>query len=141
MVFVFSFFHLGFANHFYPEMPYLRSQAYNQHSQGLDSQPTVDAIAPEESNNPSDPNGSLESPTAYSRIARNTHPCVSRVVREFDSCRNLWVDKVQCKRRHPACNHVVRKYGTPKCQPAYGFRNATFVNKCPSIPTDCQCAV
>ena len=135
-----------FAKPLYLEMPSPRSQAFNQFSQGQDSQPLSDAIELEESisqesNITSDGNGFLESPTAHHRIASNTHPCVSRVVREFDSFRNLWVGKVQCKRRHPTCNHVVRKYRRPKCQPVYGFRNVTFVTTCPSIPTDCQCAV
>ena len=74
----------------------------------------------------------------YGKHSRNTHACVLRVVRDFDSCRNTWVDKVQCKRRHPACSHVVSTHGTPKCHPVYGFRNATFVTKCPSLPIDCQ---
>ena len=139
-------FNLAFAKPFYPEMPFLRSQAFNQNSQGQDSQTVVDAIEPEESisqesNHTSKENGILESPNAHDRIARNTHPCVSRVVRDFDSCRNIWVDKVQCKRRHPACSHVVSTHGSPKCQPVYGFRNATFVTKCPSLPIDCQCAI
>jgi len=147
MAFVFSYINVVFAKPVYPEMPSPRSQAFNQHSQGQDYQPLRDAIEPEEnisqleSNMTSDGNGFLETPTAHDRIARNTHPCVSRVVREFDSCRNLWVDKVQGKRSHPACSHVVSTHGTPKCQPVYGFRNATFVTKCPSLPIDCQCAI
>jgi len=82
-------------------MPFLRRLAYNQHSQDQDYQPLSDAIEPEESisqesKNTSDGNGFLESPSAHDGIARNVHLCVSRVVREFDSCRNLWVDTVQC---------------------------------------------
>ena len=84
--------------------------------------------------------GFLESPTAHHRIARNAHPCASKVVRKFDSCRNLWVDKVECKGRHPACNSVIPKHRIPKCQTVYGFRNASFVNKCSALPIDCQCA-
>ena len=146
MAFVFSYFNVVFAKPLYPEMPSTRSQACNQHSQGQDSQPLSDVTKPEESisqesNNTSDGSKFLESPIAYDRIARNTHPCVSRVVREFDSCRNSWVDEVQCKRHHPACSYVVSTHGIPKCQSVYGFRNATFVTKCPSIPIYCQCAV
>ena len=139
MAFVFK---LVFAKPLYPEMPFLRNQAFNQHSQV--SQPVVDAIEPEESITEESNykrNGNMENTTAHDRIARNTHACVLRVVRDFDSCRNTWVDKVQCKRRHPACSHVVSTHGTPKCQPVYGFINATFVTKCPSLPIDCQCAV
>ena len=135
MVFIISYFNLVFAKPLYPKMPFLRRQAFNQHSEGQDYQPAVDATEPDDSI-------SQESNhTSVDRIARNTHPCVKRVVREFDACRKHLVDKVQCKRRHPTCNHVVRTHGTPKCQPVYGFRNATFVAKCPSLPTDCQCAV
>ena len=148
MAFAFSYFKAVLAKPLYLEMPSPRSQAFSQFLQSQDSHghPLSDATELEESisqesNITSDGNGFPESPTAHHRIARNTHPCVSRVVREFDSCRNLWVDKVQCKRRHPTCNHVVPKYRRPKCQPVYGFRNATFVTKCPSIPIDCQCAV
>ena len=146
MAFVFSCFKLIFANPLYPEMLFLPSQAFNQHSQGQDSQPLSDSIEPEksisqESKTTSDGNGFMESPTALGRIARNIHPCVSRVVRKFDSCRNSWVDEVQCKRSHPACSYVVNTHGIPKCQPVYGFRNATFVLKCPSLPIHCQCAV
>ena len=146
MAFVFSCFKLIFAKPLYAKMPFLRSQAFNQHSQGRDSQPLSHATEPEESisqksKNTGDGNGLMESPTAHDRLVRNTHPCVSRVVRKFDSCRNSWVDDVQCKRSHPACSYVVNTHGIPKCQPVYGFRNATFVTKCPSIPIDCQCAV
>ena len=146
IVFVFSCFNLFSAKPLLSETPFLRNQALNQHSQGQDSQSVSDATEPEksisqESNNTSDGNKFLESPTAHDRISRNTHPCVLKVVREFDSCRNLWVDEVQCKRSHPACNYVISTHGIPKCQPVHGFRNATFVTKCPSIPIDCQCAV
>ena len=145
-MFIFSCFNLFFAKPRFSETPFIRSQAFNQHSQGQDSQPLSDATEPEkrisqDSNSTSDGNKVPESPTAHDRIARSTHPCVSKVVREFDSCRNSWVDEVQCKRSHPACNYVISTHGIPKCQPVYGFRNATFVTKCPSIPIDCQCAV
>ena len=127
------------------EMPFLHSQAFNQFSQDQDSQPVVDAIEPEdnisqESNYTSDVIESLERPIAPDRIARNAHPCVSKVLREFDSCRNLWVDKVECKGRHPACNYVIPVHGVPKCYTVYGFRNTKFVNKCSALPIDCQCA-
>ena len=127
------------------EKPFLRRQAFNQRSEGQDSQPLSDAIELEESisqesNRTSDGNGFLESPTVHNRIARNAHPCVSKVVREFDSCRNLWVDKVECKGRHPACNYVIPTHRVPKCHTVYGFRSATFVNKCSALPIDCQCA-
>lgn len=128
MAFVFCYLNLVFANSLYYKIRLLRSQA-NQHSKV--SQPVVDASEP----------GNMGNTAAHDRIARNTHACVLRVVRDFDSCRNTWVDKVQCKRRHPACSHVVSTHGTPKCHPVYGFRNATFVTKCPSLPIDCQCAV
>ena len=84
--------------------------------------------------------GFLERPTAHDRIARNTRPCVSKVVREFDSCRNLWVDKVECKGRHPACSYMIPIHRVPKCHTVYGFRNASFVSKCSALPIDCQCA-
>ena len=141
MAFVFCYLNLVFANSLYYKIRLLRSQA-DQHLQV--SQPVVDAIEPEESITEESNykrNGNMEKTTEHDRIARNTHACVLRVVRDFDSCRNAWVDKVQCKRRHPACSHVVSTHGTPKCQPVYGFINATFVTKCPSLPIDCQCAV
>ena len=142
MAFVFSYFFLVFSKPLYPKTPFPRSH----YSQVRDSQPLSDAVEPEEdisqeSNNTNDVTGFLESPTAHDRIARNAHPCISKVVREFEPCRNLWVDKVQCKRRHPTCSFVISTHGTPKCQPVYGFRDATFVTKCPSLPIDCQCAV
>ena len=145
IVFVSSFFNLFYAKPLLSETPFVHSRAFSQHLQGQDSRPLSNATEPEksisqESNITSNGNWVMESPTARDRIVRKTHPCVSRVVREFDSCRNLWVDKVQCKRSHPACSYVVRKYGTPKCESVYGFRNATFVTKCPSLPMDCQCA-
>lgn len=145
IVFVFSYFNLFYAKPLLSKTPFLRAQAYSQHFQGQDSQPLSNATEPEkninqESKITSDGFGVMERPTAHDRIVRNTHPCVSRVAREFDSCRNLWVNKVQCKRSHPACSSVVGTHGIPKCQPVYGFRNASFVTKCSSLPIDCQCA-
>ena len=146
MAFVFAYSNLVCAKPLFFEMPLsLSSHAFNQDSQGQDSQPLSDAIEHEESiskerNHTSDGNGFLESPTARKRIARNAHPCVSKVVREFDSCRNLWVDKVECKGRHPACNYVIPKHNIAKCRTVYGFRNAMFANKCSALPIDCQCA-
>ena len=144
MALVCSYFNLPFANSLSYKIRFLRSQAFNQHSQ--DSQPVVDAIEPEESISQESTgnykrNGNMKNTIAHDRIARKTHACVSKVVRDFDSCRNTSVDKVQCKRRHPACSHVVSTHGTPKCQPVYGFRDATFVTRCPSLPIDCQCAI
>ena len=146
IVFVFSCFNLFSAKPLLSETPFLRNQAFIQHSQGQDSQPLLSgAIEPEEnisqeSNITSDENEFTESPTTHNRIARSAHPCVSKVVREFDSCRNLWVDKVECKGRHPACNYVIPIHRVPKCHTVYGFRNATFVGKCSALPVDCQCA-
>ena len=136
MPFVLSYFNPVFAKPLYLEMPFLCSQVFNQHSKDEDYQPISDAIEPkenisQENNITIDRNGFLESSTAHNRISRNTHPCVSRVVREFDACRNFWVDKVQCKKRHPTISHVVSTHEAPKCQPVCGFRNATFVTKCP----------
>ena len=143
LVFVFAYFNLICAKPLFLETPF--SQAFNQHSQGQDSQPLSDTIELEESisqesNNTGDGSGFLGSPTAHNRIARSAHPCVSKVVRAFDSCRNLWVNKVECKGRHPACNYVIPKHRVPKCNTVYGFRNAAFVNKCSALPIDCQCA-
>ena len=145
MALVFAYFNVVCAKPLFLEKPFLLSRAFNQHSQGQDSQPVVHAIESEdnksqESNHTSDGNGILESPTAHDRIARNAHPCVSKVVRDFDSCRNLWVDKVECKGRHPACNYVIPIHRAPKCHTVYGFRNAKFVNKCSALPINCQCA-
>ena len=145
MAFVLTYFNMVCAKPLFLEKPLLRSLAFNQPSQGQDSKPLSHATELEESisqesNITSDGSEFLESLTAHNRIARNAHPCVSKVVRAFDSCRNLWVDKVECKRRHPACNHVIPKHGVPKCHTVYGFRNAAFVNKCSALPLDCQCA-
>ena len=133
MACTFTYFKLNFAKSLYPEMQVLRSQAFHQHSQGQDSQPLSYSIEPGKS--------IRRTPTANDRIVRNTHPCVSRVVRKFDSCRRSWVNELQCKRTHPACSYVIKTHGIPKCQPVYGFRNATFVEICPSLTIDCQCAV
>ena len=69
MAFVFSYFNLVFAP-LYPDMSSPHSQAFNQRSQGQDSQPLSHAIEPEEiisqeSNHTSDGNGLLESPTEH----------------------------------------------------------------------------
>ena len=85
-------------------------------------------------------NGFLESLTLHNRTARNVHPCISRTVREYDWCRRNWIEKLQCKSRHSACNHVIPIHKVPKCQTVYGFRNAAFVKKCSALPIDCQCA-
>ena len=145
MAFVLTYFNLVCAKPLFLEKPLLRSSAFNQPSLGQDSKPLSHATELEESisqesNITSDGSEFLESLTAHNRIARNAHPCVSKVVRAFDSCRNLWVDKVECKGRHPACNYVIPKHGVPKCNTVYGFRNPTFVNKCSALPIDCQCA-
>ena len=145
MAFVFAFLNLVCAKPLFLESPFHRSQTSNQHSQGQDSQPLSDAIEPkesisQESNHTSGGNGLRESATVHNRIARNAHPCVSKVVREFDSCRNLWVDKVECKGRHPTCNYVIPIHRIAKCRTVYGFRNAMFVNKCSALPIDCECA-
>ena len=145
MAFVLTYFNIVCAKPLFLEIPLLPSHAFNQHSQGQDSQPLRDAIESQESisresNHTSDGNGFLESPITRNRIARNAHPCVSKVVREFDSCRNLWVDKVECKGRHSACNYVIPIHRVPKCRTVYGFRNGAFVNKCSALPIDCQCA-
>ena len=145
MAFVFAYLNLLCAKPLLLEKVFLRSQAFNQRSKGQDSQPFSDAIELEESisqesNHTSDGNWFLESPTAHDRIARSAQPCISKVVREFDSCRNLWVDKVECKGRHPACNYVIPIHRVPKCDTVYGFRNAKFVSKCSALPIDCQCA-
>ena len=145
MAFVLSYFNMVCSKSLFLEIPLLRSPAFNQHSQGQDSQRLSGAIEPKEnisrqSNHTSHGNGFLESLTTHNRIARNAHPCVSKVVREFDSCRNLWVDKIECKGRHSVCNHVIPIHRVPKCHTVYGFRNAAFVNKCSALPIDCQCA-
>ena len=145
MAIVLTYFNMVCAKPLFLEMPLRRSQAVNQPSPGQDSQPLSSTIElganiSRESNQTSDRNEFHEMLTAHHRITRNTHPCVSKVVREFDSCRNLWVNKVECKRRHSACNHVIPIHRLPKCHTVYGFRNAAFVNKCSALPIDCQCA-
>ncbi|XP_078347142.1 uncharacterized protein LOC144632384 [Oculina patagonica] len=146
MAFAFSFFNLVCAKPLSQEMPFVRSQVFNQHSQGEESQPQGDAFEPEksiysqESNIASDVNGFLEIPTAHNRTARSTHPCVSGIMREYDWCRSSVVVKVKCDGSHPACNHVIPIHSRPKCQTVYGYRNSKFVNKCPTLPIDCKCA-
>ena len=132
MAFVLSFSRPIAAKTLFLELPWQRSQA-------------VEALEPgrsinQESDKASKVNGFVESSTAHNRTTRNVHPCISGIVREYDWCRGRWIVKVQCNRRHPACNHVITKHRIPKCQTVHGFRNATFVNKCPSLPLDCQCA-
>ena len=146
MAFVLSDFNVVCPKPLFFEKTFLRRQAFNQLPQGRNSQSVVNGvIEPEENigqegNHTSDGNGFQESPTAHIRIARNAHPCVLKVQREFDSCRNLWVDKVECKGRHQACNYVIPIHRVPKCHTVYGFRNSKFVNKCSALPIDCQCA-
>ena len=145
MAFVFAYLNLVCAKPLFLERPFHRSQTFNKHSEGQVSQPLSDAIEhgeniSQESNHTTDVTGFLESPTAHNRIARNAHLCVSKVVREFDSCRNFWVNKVECKGRHPACNYVIPIHRVAKCRTVYGFRNAKFANKCSALPIDCQCA-
>ncbi|KAL9955477.1 hypothetical protein ACROYT_G036807 [Oculina patagonica] len=141
MAFVVSYFSLVCAKPLFLEMPFLRSQVFNQHSQGEGSQPQGDAFEPEESNYSqesnitSDVDEFLEIPTAHNRTARSTHPCVSKVWAEKDSCRKRWVQMVQCDRTHPTCNHVIPTRSIPKCQTVYSY----YYN-CPSIPVDCECA-
>ncbi|KAL9955471.1 hypothetical protein ACROYT_G036801 [Oculina patagonica] len=141
ITFVVSYFSLVCAKPLFLEMPLLRSQVFNQHSQAEESQPQGDVFEPEESiyshegNITSDVNEFLEIPTAHNRTARSTHPCVSKVWRERDSCRNRWVQMVQCDRTHPACNHVIPIHSIPKCQTVY-----SYYHNCPSIPVDCKCA-
>ncbi|XP_078347144.1 uncharacterized protein LOC144632386 [Oculina patagonica] len=114
MAFVFSYFALVCSKPLSQEMPFLRSQVFNLHSQGEESQ--------------------------HNRTARSTHPCVSGIAREYDWCRSSVVVKVKCDGSHPACNHVIPIHSRPKCQTVYGYRNSKFVNKCPTLPIDCKCA-
>ena len=145
MAFALSLFNLVCTKPLPLEMSFQRRQVFSQHSQGEDSQPQDNAFEPErnisqESDITSDADGFLEIHTTHNRTARSTHPCFSRVVKEYDFCRGSWVQKVQCERKHPACNHVIPKHRVPKCQTAYGYRNSKFANKCPSLPIDCKCA-
>ena len=143
--FAFSYYNLVCAKPLFLETPFLQGQTFNQLLQGEESQLQHEAFEPEESikqesNITSDLNGFLEISTAHNRTARSTHPCVSGIIKVFDYCRNSIVVKVQCKRAHPACNHMIPIHSIPKCQTVYGFRNSIFVNKCSSLPIDCKCA-
>ena len=145
MVFTFSYCNLVCAKPLFLETPFLQDQTFNQLSQGKEFQPQGEAFEPEESisqetNITSDLNGFLEISTAHNRTARSTDPCYSGITREYDHCRQSWVSKVQCKRAHPACNHVIPIHSIPKCQTVYGYKNSKFVTKCPSLPIDCGCA-
>ena len=78
MAFVLTYLNMVCAKPLFLEMPLLRSQAFNQHSQGQDSQPLSYAIEHEESiskesNETSDENGILESPTAHDRSQAFNH--------------------------------------------------------------------
>ena len=144
-VFAFSYYNLVCAIPLFLETPFLQDQTFNQLSQAEESQSQEKAFEPEESinqesNTTSDLNGFLEIFTVHNRTAKSTHPCVSGIVKEFDYCRNSIVVKVQCKRAHPACNHMIPIHSIPKCQTVYGYRNSNFVNKCSSLPIDCKCA-
>ena len=145
MAFVFSYFNMVCAKPLFLEMPFLRSQVANQHSQGEDSQPLGEAFEPErnisqESDITSDGDGFLEILTMHNRTTRSTHPCVSVVKKEYDSCRGIRVEKVECEGRHPACNHVIPIHKRPLCVTVYGYKDSRFVTKCPSLPLDCKCA-
>ena len=144
-MFAFSYYNLLCAKPLFLETPFLQEQTFNQLSRAEESQSQGEAFEPEdsinqESNTTSDLNGFLEIFTVHNRTARSTHPCVSGIVKEFDYCRNNIVVKVQCKRAHPACNHMIPIHSIPKCQTVYGYRNSNFVNKCSSLPIDCKCA-
>ena len=145
MAFAFSYYNLAYAKPLFLETTFLQGQTFNQLSQGKESKSQGEAFEPEESinqesNTTSDLNEFPEISTAHNRTARSTHPCVSGIIKVFDYCRNSIVMKVQCKRAHPACNHVIPIHSIPKCQTVYGYRNSNFVNKCSSLPIDCKCA-
>ena len=140
MAFFLGHFNLVYAKPLFLEIPLLRSQVFDQYSQVNESQSKGDAFEPEknisqESNITSDVKEFLEIPNAHNRTTRSTHPCVLSFVRVYDSCRKIWVQRVECDSLHPACNHVIPIHRRPKCQTVY----STNV-KCPSLPIDCKCA-
>ena len=107
MTFAFSYYNLVCAKPLFLETLFLQGQTFNQLSQGEESQLQGEDFEPEEninreSNITSGLNGFVEVSTAHNCTTRNTHPCYSGIIREYDHCRQSWVSKVQCKRAHPA---------------------------------------
>ena len=140
--FILAFFNLASPKPLLLENPFLNNQTVKQQSHDRIFLPQSDVVEPDKRIiHESDAVSSdeidelLDSRVAHNRTARNTHGCVAKSVREFDHCRNRYVTKVQCSSMHPACNHVIDKYKTPKCVTV--LRSS---RKCPSLPIDCQCA-
>ena len=144
---------LGFTKSLFLDMPLLHNQAFNHPTRDQESQSQGKAFKPAESvsQESDDTSGTgaflfffftgafLEMPAAHNRTARNVnHPCVSRIIRAWDSCRKNYVDKVQCLSTHVFCLPVKVP---PKCKTVYGYPQAQFISKCAMLPIGCQCAV
>lgn len=135
---------LGFTKPFFLHMPLLHNQIFNHQPRDQDPEPQGEAFKSEESisQESDDTSGTgafLGMPAAHNRTARDVnHPCVSRIIRAWDSCRKSYVDKVQCLSTHIFCLPVKVP---PKCKTVYGYPQAQFISKCAMLPIGCQCAV
>ena len=124
----------------------LENASPEEQSDDLISQPQRHASEREqrssqESDAPREEDETLENKTAYNHTTRNkAHPCISHLLRTFDRCRNSFVTKVHCEKRHMACIQAIPKYSFPKCQTVFGFYKAKFIKKCAPLPIDCKCA-
>lgn len=124
----------------------LEKQAFHRqgHDQGEDDQRLRDDVSqPEESINQENDirsavNRPLDGSSAHDRIARNAHhPCVSKLIHEYDSCRKRYVTKAICSSQHVYCVPV----GVPpKCKAVFGYPPTNTTINCKPIPVDCQCA-
>ena len=125
---------------------FLENQPINQQLRDHGSRPQGDAFRPEESINQQNDVIStldefLDRPSAHNRTARDAgHPCVSKIVRKYDHCRRSYVNVFQCKPTRVSCFQAIPKYGKPLCKTVFGFYQAKFISKCPSLAIDCQCA-
>ena len=121
----------------------LKNEAINQQSRHQDTQSLSDAFQPEESIKQENDVTSgldefLERPSAHNRTARNAfHPCVLKIRRMRDSCRNKHVEKYECKSSHTFCSLTTVP---PCCKPVMGYwESLLFKPKCPEIPIGCHC--
>ena len=132
-------------SHFSLATPGLSEEAYRQDkSDDLTHRPKSEAFDREQRRSPEhdDPSSKeeFEIKTAHNNTVRSgSHPCISHLIYEYDSCRKKFVTKYVCRRSHVACLNSITKHGFPKCKTVYA-RTGQFIVKCPPLPVDCKCA-
>ena len=139
LVVVLSCLNLSFTKPLSQEAPSFRNQALNQLLREQESQPKESVS--QETHATSAVDWFPGMPVAHNRTTRDVgHPCVSRIVRVKDWCRNEFVNHVQCLNRHVSCYQAIYNHHYPKCQTVYGYLKAKFVSKCSMLPIGCRCA-